>query len=510
VEIAKAAGSGISASGALFALSDDKVAELFVKYTPQFVEIAKSAGNGVWGAFSALSNDKIAKDFISWCEGKISKETFLIILFSSNTVATEIGRPLDDLHNEDLRNPNNKRTAYLNSLPKEKVLSLLCSNPEYFYTSSNNLLFDRFLKDIQEGKFNQTSEDSSANASDNKSMTGIIDVLQKYGLENTDLHRNLIFRAINYGRFYGGYLPVFLEKDADASMKALLSPLKNNTGFDNVYFYHLANCLENLTPSMKESVKNELISCKANATLQIPDGISGAKERLAASSFLLDYLANPLEHQVVFDPAKYRDKDGKLEIVQVFDKEDTGKDHWGFSQDWFAKYGAPKNGENGELIYETKTTRVTLYMGETEDDNQNFVKKKLSENTNMLLTFRGHSFSLDDNMPSNIFGNCDCKVLFIPGSCGSAGSTPAYLASNPKTDLDFISNTSTGRGQVTNALLDTFIAEDARIRAGKELRTYNAILLDNSAKINANGGDPATLKASALGEEMLERVYKET
>jgi hypothetical protein len=482
---------------AFMALSNDKIAGLFSSHAPEFVQIAQAAGEDVYLAFEALSNDKITSDFIAWCEGRLGKEKFLISLLSLNDVAIEIGRPLDDLHNEDLRDPQNKRTAYLNKLPAETVLALLCSNPEFFYTSSNDLLFDRLASDIKNGKFGVQ-------------VKTLMDMLAKYGLENTDLHRNLIFRAINYGRFYGGHAPVFGKDDAIKSMETLLHPLKNMQGFDKTYFYLLANSLDGLSPGMKAVVQSELGRCKILSYSQMHLGFQGAKERYAASSFLLDYLKNPREKEVNFDPSKYRGKDGKLEIVQVFSKKDTEKNHWLLSQQWFSKYGKPKTGENGELIYETKNARIVLYMGEDENANQEFVKKKLSENTNMILTFRGHSYSLNDNMPSNIFGNCRCNILFIPGSCGSAGSTPAYIAANPATDLDFISNTSTGKGQVTNALIDILISEDARIRAGGELRTYKAVLNDpaNANKIESNDGDPSTLKASSLGEQLLERVYR--
>ncbi len=496
-QITQAAGE--NAVSAVGTFSNDKIADLFVKdpgkVARAFREITQAIGTRAWVAFSAISNEKMSESFISWYNGKIDTEHFLIHLSSSDRVATEVGWPLDDLHGEDMGNPNNKRTKYLNSLSSEIVLALLCSNPEFFYTSTNNLLFDRLASDIKSGKFGAQ-------------VKGLEDVLVKFGLENTSFHRNFIFRAVNYGRFYGGHSSVFSKEDAQASLAVLLAPLKEKTGFDKTYFYLLANSLENLTPGMRAVAQNELRKCKVHAYSQIGLGFPGAKERYGASTYLLGYLANSEEKAVGFAPSKYRTKDGKLLIVQVFDKKDTKNDHWGLTQQWFAKYGKPTKGENGELIYETENARIVLFMGEDEDANQSFIKNLLSKNTNMLLTFRGHSYSLDKNMPSDIFGNCGCNILFIPGSCGSAGSTPEFLAANPATDLDFISNTSTGRGQVTNALIDIFISEDAKIRAGGQLRTYREILDGNNAKITAQGGDPKTLKASSLGEQMLEYVFR--
>ena len=244
VQIAQAAGE--NARRAFNALSNDKIADYFTKnpelLITHFKSIAQAAGMDAYWAFYALSKDKTVNDFLSWCQGSMSRERFFISVFASDIAAIEIGRPLDYLHNDDLRNPQNLRTKYLNSLPSEKVLALLCSNPEYFYTSSNNLLFDRLASDIKNGKFGAQAKT-------------LMDVIAEYRLENTELHRNLIFRAINYGRFYGGHAPVFDKDDAIKSMGTLLLPLKNMLGFDKTYFYLLANSLDGLSPGMKRQCR---------------------------------------------------------------------------------------------------------------------------------------------------------------------------------------------------------------------------------------------------------------
>ncbi|MCX6771113.1 MAG: hypothetical protein NTX79_03590 [Candidatus Micrarchaeota archaeon] len=487
VTIAQSAGESTGAAfGTLSAYLN------FVDSEPQKIIDAFASISRIPGGYSVSSmvfqmllfDEKTTQVFLEYCDGKTSLDNLLLNILSHENIAIEIGRPLDELHDNA-----KERTKYLNSLPKINVLALVLSNPEYFYTSSNNLLFDR-LKELSNGK-------------------SVIETLQEYGLVGTEQHRNLLFRAINYGRFYGEYESVFTDEDAVKSLNVLLAPLKEKQGFDKTYFYLLANCLGGLDPGMKAAVLAELTRCKILALSQTNLGFQGAKERYAASSFLLDYLENLQEKRVNFDPSKYRDKDGKLLIVQVFSKQDTEKDHWILSQQWFSKYGKPKTGENGELIYETKNARIVLYMGEDEKANQNFVKGLLSKSTNMLLTFRGHSFSLEKNLPDDIFGNCNCHILFIPGSCGSAGSTPKYISKNPKTSLTFIANTSTGRGQVTNALIEIMMVEDLRIREGGKLRTYADMLNNraNSRIIKANGGDSATLTASSLGEQMLNYVY---
>ncbi|MEM3060612.1 MAG: hypothetical protein QXF67_03720, partial [Candidatus Anstonellales archaeon] len=61
VKIAQAAGK--NAWAAFKALSDDKVASLFEKYTGEFVQIAQATGENAGWAFSSLSNPTIAEMF---------------------------------------------------------------------------------------------------------------------------------------------------------------------------------------------------------------------------------------------------------------------------------------------------------------------------------------------------------------------------------------------------------------------------------------------------------------
>jgi hypothetical protein len=148
-------------------------------------------------------------------------------------------------------------------------------------------------------------------------------------------------------------------------------------------------------------------------------------------------------------------------------------------------------------------------MGNSPDQNQDFIKQMLAEKKNFILSFRGHSFSLDRNIPSDIFGNSECNVLFIPGSCGSAHSVPDYIASNPRSNLAFIGNTSTGRGQVTNTIIDALILEHQKQIQGATRQDYSTILQDSSSTIEKQGGNIGSLKAASLGEHLLAYVYSQ-
>jgi len=127
-------------------------------------------------------------------------------------------------------------------------------------------------------------------------------------------------------------------------------------------------------------------------------------------------------------------------------------------------------------------------------------------NPNVLISLKATKHcadapSLRKSFPPGIFGNRRGNVLFIPGSCGSAGSVPEYLTANPSTNLTFFSNTSTGRGHVTNALLTALV----EAKAGAE---FKKILEDNAGFIEKNGGDVKTIRVFSPGEALLAYVLQ--
>jgi hypothetical protein len=79
------------------------------------------------------------------------------------------------------------------------------------------------------------------------------------------------------------------------------------------------------------------------------------------------------------------------------------------------------------------------------------------------------------------------------------------MDANPNISFEFVANTSTGRGQVTNALIDIFINEAAKDRK----RTFVDIIKkdkSNCSLVEKNGGDCATLKVDTRGEKLIKYV----
>lgn len=487
VDIAKKVGAATREVFGMLYYSNKEFTETFTnnpqKIIAAFKELAEYRGIVMPEIFFALHDDDIAKIFRGYINKEVGIENLMVnILSTSENGAVELGRPLDDLHDQSA-----KRNKYLEQLSTAQVVGLLCSNPEFFYTSSNHLLFDRLKEDMK--------------------GNGLDYLISKYGLNETQL-QNLIFRAINYDRLLGRSDSIFEIRDVSKISDTMARGLENNE-FDAKYFYMLANSIgkNRIGLARFKDILHRRIDKLENSHRTLEE------EKIYHAIRYLKFLAGEtdsknIETQLqknilnrgIYDIRYYRGIDGKAQVLQIFEKRDTKKDHWPLTQQWFErKYGKPRKGESGELIYETKDARIVLYMGEKEEDNQRFVKNMLDKNQNMIITFRGHSYSLKTSFPSEIFGNNPGNILFIPGSCGSAGSVPEYLTKNPKTDLRFFSNTSTGRGQVTNAIVDLLLEQ-------KKPREFSQLLKENSHKIVNAGGDRKTIETIKMfnaGEALL-------
>ncbi|MFH0817030.1 MAG: hypothetical protein V1909_00170 [Candidatus Micrarchaeota archaeon] len=476
-----------------FAIESEQVSKMLEQDTEKTAKALGGIANGArWGtrnAYMALSDEAIVTGFGDYCSGKIRRDDFLLQLLTTDSVAIELGRPLDDLHDKEA-----ERLKYLNGLSTLQVLSLLCSNPGYFYTTSNHHLFSKLKKDL--------------------GTTTVSELFKGYSLFDCELCRNFLFRAVNYDRLYGKEDSVLSKSDVPEIMSTLLAPLESGR-FDKNYFFLLANSAVKLKEiegsGLLESVEGRLAGLREKGELKGEDKqIETALEYMACQINKGTGLVTGEKKAAIgaLDELGYFERenytvDGKLRVIQVFEKKDTEKTHWGMTKNWFAKLGKPKTGKSGELIYETADTKLILFMGDSSEENARFVRSQLDENPNMIISYRGESFNLDKSFPYNVFGDRGGHILFIPGSCGSSNDKPEYMEANKNTDLRSFANTSTGRGQVTNTIIDALIRTIGRER-------FEDILKSIAADITANKGDINTIQVWSPGEALLKYVYSNT
>jgi hypothetical protein len=459
---------------ALSVLGGPKLAPIFSKYPETFVNIAMEAGSDTWQAFSQLEGKRV--------EGVVASA-----ISRFDDTAIELGRPLDDLRGNEA-----ERKEYLSKLGLPQALGLLCSDPSFFQRSSNQLLFDRLKKDF------------SGN------LPGL---RERYGLDQSQI-RNLAFRALGNGRIDDFITEKSRDNDAWSAGEAVLGSVAEKTGvyaerFDGRHFYLLANHSKDVLRRFPWALG---IVDGRMKRLQKPR--DGDERKIAHALAFLRYLFTDDPRgdgelirlgsgKAVYDPAGYRVA-GKINAVQVFDRRDTRNSHWKLSQDWFRRrFGNPRVAASGELVFEGRNARVTLYMGNSPADNAQYIADWVRNNEAGIITFRGHSNSLMNNMPLNLFGNRTGRYVFILGSCGSSGSVPGYMDANPDTDLQPISYPSTGRGQVTNTLLEILLDQ-------KEPVGFSKIIEGNSRRIEAHQGDPRMISVWTLGEGLLNYVARKT
>ncbi|MBU2476756.1 hypothetical protein KKG83_04760, partial [Candidatus Micrarchaeota archaeon] len=494
VEIANIAGS--ASAGAFSVFLDERAAVLFESdpevVVDAFVKIADSFKGISWYAFNSLETERIAERFWDYCNTTISFDQFKISILSSDSFAIENGRPLDDLHFNQ-----SERELYLASLSDLEVFALLNSNPGFIYTSSNHMLFDRLKEDLG-----------------TKSIT---ELFEEYGLIGTGDCRNFLFRAITYDRFYGKEDSLLEESDVKALLPTLLEPL-NSEKFDKKYFFLLANALDDI-----KNVPEVIDAVKQVSEKRLQEGIEDKelKAGFEVIAVLVDeetslvseekkILIRELEDKkAFFDPNLYKNN-GKITVLQVFDKEDTGKDHWFMTQDWFTAYFGkkPVTETYNELVYENADVKMILFMSDAPENrtnvfgNQEFIREQLQKTPNMIVAFRGESRSFLYTFPYGVFGNIFSHILFIPGVFGSLDLTPQYIYANPETDLRFISNTSTGNRQVTNAIVEALIES--------EKKTFRNVIADSVVSIEKTGGDVSTIKVFSSGDLLLNYVLEQT
>jgi len=440
-------------------------------------------------AVALTDSPALLSDFIS---GKAKGDEFFLKLKANRHYAIEAGRLLDEYHDRPA-----ERMKYLATLSKEDVLSLLASDPVFFYTSTNNLLFDRLKSDFP-GRT-------------------VSDTLRRFGLEKSAEEMNILFRAVNYGRLSGAADALFGMDELSGIVSKMLSRLDDKE-VDVKYYYLIANSLRNFSNAgLGAQVAIHLKASMPKFEKKTDFADDQAKMRYLADArkyfackFLINAIPNldKIEKNCVFDAKRYSEG-GRLNIVQVFSRNDTGKDHWGMSKAWFMKYGKPVEESEGKVVFEAQGARITLFMGKDEYENREFIESELKRNPRMVLTFRGHSYSLEQNVPTNIFkNNPNADILFIPGSCGSAGSIVSYKNDNPQSKILFVANTSTGKGQVTNALIDILVGEARKPRQ----RSFDEIIKkdeNNARLILEQGGNPNSQKVTTVGEELLDYVNRQ-
>jgi len=489
-----------SRGGELFrALQNFELAKIFIenpqKATEYFIKVDGIVSDPKTNEFIAFVNDETIKSFRRLINGEITFEQFRIVIYANGWVATQIGEPLDELHERP-----QERFAYLKKLSTEEVFGLLLSDPGNFYTTSNSMLFDRLKRDLE------------------ASGKSVSQLCEEYQVPDK-LVANFVFRTIMYDRVYGKVASMLTEEDMEIMMPKLLGKL-NSDQFDPNYYFLLSNAVDVMVKSEKMQPLLEKFGTEIADRYQELNKIERTEDQekiFSALGYLIVQIdpsnniisderrdtIREVSNRGAFDPELYRGADGKVTLVQIFDKHDAAEFYAASQGFWTsAGYGNRRRGEHGELIYEKENTRVILYMGKDDDANSKFAKETIRKNPNMMMSFRGHSYSITNNIPLNTFEGTE-HTIFLAGSCGSINMIPKYMDAAQDADIRYIANSGVGRGAVNEELALAYLDQ-----AEKGTRaTFAEVIRAREQKISAAGGDLDTIKVITSGGNLLYYVY---
>ncbi|MCK4319598.1 hypothetical protein KAW38_03445 [Candidatus Micrarchaeota archaeon] len=446
----------------------------------------------------------------------LNNESLLFtVLFSTYPASIELGKPLDTLHND-----STKRKQYLNSLTKYQITALLLSDPEYFYTSSNKMLVERFQSDLKKGEYKINEKIIMTHPFFSYSKDPYL-LLKQLTLFDNELGkeklRNLTARLITYDLFTGEK-GVFSEENAGKLINVFIEPIEKLKLEDN-YLFLLGNMIERL----EKGENIELIKRKLEENFSKTKG-----KNKKAFEFLLTItdknttlvseekkkkISKLIQERSIFRPQKFVSK-GKFTVVQVFGKEGGlwSGTYQGLKRNFKLKETLSEtkgkrrlNEKTGKIILENDKARFILIRGEPEE-TEKILKQTIKENPNGVYLFRGHSYNLTKYFPTKIFNENGAKnILFFPGSCGSSSAIPEYLKNN-KSITNFLANRRIGEAGVSR-----YIAQEMAKHYSRTTKPvkFSNFLLKRARQLEKRKGDIKSMSYGSFGEILISHLYSE-
>ena len=486
-------------------------------WNPVFNSITKNTTGYATGyAFDALSsllkNTNLKPEHLNSLLN--NEPLFFTILFSTYPASIELGKPLDTLHNN-----STKRKQYLNSLTKWQVIALLCSDPEYFYTSSNKMLVERFQSDLKKGEYKINEKIIMTHPFFSYSKDPYL-LLKQLTLFDNELGkeriRNLTARLITYDLFTGEK-GIFSEKNAGKLINVFTEPIEKLKLEDN-YLFLLGNMIERLekgknTELIKRKLEENLSKTKWNNRRAFEFLLTAIdKNTNLVSEEKKKEISKLIQERSTFRPQKFVSK-GKFTVVQAFGKEGGlwSGTYQGLKRNFKLKetlfQTTPAKGRlnqrMGKIILENDKVRFILIRNEAEEAER-ILKQTIKENPNGVYIFRGHSYNLTRYFPTKVFEENGAKnILFFPGSCGSSSAIPKYLKNN-KSIVNFLANRRIGEAGVSR-----YIAQEMAkyySRTTKPIKFSN-FLLKRARQLEKRKGSVSSLSYGSVGEILISYLY---
>lgn len=440
-------------------------------FTQSIIDLEHSMGYGSWKMFKLLIENSLVRSkfiedpkwFLSILKvlsstshntniilnilgdqdffGRIFENPENVKLFFSKGSGEEIGGEIDRLHDSPYR------TRFVNSLTPQEVILALSTNPKLFFTSSNELLINKLKKDFSGFKGGFTEYLKS--------------VLGPECLKSPRI-ANLMMRLIQHGRI----MEFISEQDINWVADMIIKPL--NTDYE--YLYSFVDFISKLKEKNDELSKRFYNLLKTSFKKNVLDkGITQydkkRKKMMIFISYLFDFKISKPEFDQIkkileinyFDPNKFL-INGRIHIYQVFTP--TERDSYDTTIKYFSLKGGSVKTEKGDgyekTIITTDNYTMELYIGKDENEYHRYIKNLMTDPTGKIVSYRGHSYQLEDYFPPSLLMNKQSPLILVLGGCGSAKDIPKYIEKEPK-DNYIIGYLTVGRGENTNKIINVLI-----------------------------------------------------
>lgn|GEM_PF-3418104 len=394
-----------------------------------------------------------------------------------------------------------------------QIIGILISDQEFEYGSTFNYLFnqlDRIMK---------------------KKTLSLVELFKSHGIaepEKSDAFRQIVFASINQGNFCSA-TSIVRKEDRASVLKMLAKPLFTNpleVNTDNLIYLDkaLGVLKENKDTKSLQAVYTEAASYylalkgKAASFKGNNDYAKtmDALKYLAVRSNEKTDLFDEREKQEIagfapkslFNLESHRAEDGVLRVIQVFDYGDTYESgHWGraiaYCKSAFKNKPVVEKaaGKYEKYTFKDGDREMVLFLGHHELESQKFVSGYMGKNRNAIWVYRGHTGTLTNNMPPERLGNKPGNVTCVFGNCKSTQFILGYVATNPRTNLNIIANSGTGRGDVTNEIAMALLYSKGTI-------AYKDLLKSKQEEIAASKGSIDTLAVGG-GGGVFGYIYRE-
>ncbi|MCC7569825.1 hypothetical protein KO465_00585 [Candidatus Micrarchaeota archaeon] len=444
--------------------------------TDLLINIEKSYKGGSWRLFKKLiSSSSLRQHFINdptWfldlseknnlkivleALTQVDKDPFFFSRVLKNPATAELffrdGNSVDSGSEVDRLyvNPESRRKK-VESMSPEQILYILSDEPTLFFTSTNELLINKLKKDYNnfEGTF-----------------LGYLGSVLGNEYLSSERTSNLFMRLISQGRIYE-----FIEpEDTQLLVSLIVDSLFDGT---DSYIYSFIDFIGKLSYIKEHNPNSKVFFDTLNKEFsnRFSEKVNERKNKklFLFISYVFDPSSVSSNDRKIIEallsnkttPTNQLTSNNRLNVFQIFSPTETdffNSTLYDFRNNEKMKVlTTDETPSYNRVVLESEGVVMTLFIGKNVSANVNYLNNLLKDDSNKMITFRGHSYQVEENFPAPLFINKRCNTLVLIGSCGSSHDIPSYLENAPENNY-MIGYSGIGTGVNTNTIIKLIIEE---------------------------------------------------